>query len=98
MKLPRIIDVVKHNAKFERYEDGVLWYSIDWSSPESIDSCPTLPAIDGTFSFPVPVIGTNDSGGTFGATEKGIVLMRWIRKHLEYLNGALVNEELINEA
>ena len=31
--------------------------------------------------FPVPVSDTNDA--TFPRTEKGILFMRWVRKHLQ---------------
>ena len=38
------------------------------------------------FEFPVP---TNDAAGAiFHATDKGILFMRWIRKHLKMLEDA----------
>lgn len=60
---------VKGSAKFAYFYDGALWYTCD----------------DG-WKFPVPVADTaNAQGGaaTFNATEKAILLMRWIRKHME---------------
>lgn len=35
------------------------------------------------FTFPIPIEDTK--GGVFSRIEKGILLMRWIRKHLETL-------------
>ena len=38
------------------------------------------------FEFPVP---TSDTGnGMFAKTEKAMLLMRWLRKHIEYLANA----------
>lgn len=82
MKLPTIRDLIHDQAKFFKYQDGRLWYQIIWTEKEG----PTA----GTpflFDFPIPV--DDAGGGEFGTIEKPITLMRWIRKHLEYLNGAL---------
>jgi len=38
---------------------------------------------DDGFEFPVPI--SDAEGGTFLATEKAILLMRYIRKHMEML-------------
>lgn len=43
-------------------------------------------ATDTGFSFPVPV--EDVEGATVDATMKSMMLMRWIRKHLETLNEA----------
>lgn len=44
------------------------------------DGCLWYIASDG-WKFPVPV---SDAGtGTFSATEKGVFLMRWMRKYME---------------
>lgn len=85
MKLPTIVQLAKGQAEFDRYEDGSLWYDISWEEPSERygDVMVRL------FSFPIPVIGTEDAGGTFGRNEKGIILMRWARKHLEFLGKAL---------
>lgn len=60
---------VKGAATFSYFYDGALWYT----------------CCDG-WKFPIPVADTvNQQGGaaTFNASEKGILLMRWIRKHME---------------
>lgn len=60
---------VKGMVRFEFYRDGALHYV----------------CIDG-WEFPVPVTDTtNTQGGspTFNAEEKGITMMRWIRKQME---------------
>lgn len=78
MKIPAIKDVMREQAAFVKYEDGKLWYQIIYS-----DDAHT-PRI---FDFPVPI---NDvGGGSFGSHEKSLTLMRWVRKHIEYLNGAV---------
>lgn len=69
MKIPTIKEVMHGHCDFVKFEDQKLWYSVDWAY--------------GTFDFPIP---TDDvGGGSFGLTEKAITLMRWIRKHIEYL-------------
>lgn len=60
---------VKNPVHFVWFRDGNLWYR----------------CFDG-WDFPVPVQETTNSQGaspTFHAEEKGITLMRWIRRHLE---------------
>ncbi len=91
MILPTIRQLIHEYAKFVRYQDGNLWYQIGWNGEEDAVS----PASGQTykrqtvhfFDFPVPIDDTGE--GSFGTMEKAIILMRWIRKHLEYLNGAL---------
>lgn len=39
------------------------------------------------FEFPIPV--DDAGGGAFGPTEKGLTLMRWIRKHIEFLKKSI---------
>jgi hypothetical protein len=60
---------VKGAVRFDYFRDGALWYTTE----------------DG-WVFPVPVTDTiNAQGGspTFNAVEKGIILMRWMRKAME---------------
>jgi hypothetical protein len=38
------------------------------------------------FRFPVPIADTGD--GTFQAEEKALLLMRYIRKHIKYIESA----------
>lgn len=61
---------VKGPVHFSYFRDGALWYA----------------CTDG-WTFPVPVGSdtSNAQGGqpTFNATEKGITMMRWIRKAME---------------
>lgn len=87
MKLPTIRELIHEQAKFFKYQDGKLWYQIIWTRPVEgkVD-----PEWGGLFDFPIPV--DDAGGGEFGTIEKPITLMRWIRKHLEYLQGALAEE------
>lgn len=39
--------------------------------------------------FPVPVSDIDQ--GTFNATEKGLMMMRWIRKHVDQLEKEMAN-------
>lgn len=79
MKLPRITQVAKGLAKFLRYQDGNLWYSVPWIEDDNSASH--------DFEFPIPV--DDAGGGEFLPVDKALTFMRWMRKHLEYLNGAL---------
>jgi len=65
---------VKRLVQFSYFRDGALWYTCSH---------------DG-FLFPVPVSDTTNEQGsspTFGAQEKGILLMRWIRKAMDRSDG-----------
>lgn len=75
-------------VQFERYHydghDAQLWYSVrmddmDWHRPG-----------DKLFEFPVAVNDPKDPTGpvTFLATDKAILFMRYIRKHLKLLKDA----------
>lgn len=73
-------------AHFQRYFDGQLWYVIlDQSKAE--DGPQVGPA------FPVPI--SDIGNATFGAVEKSILMMRYIRKHLQMLADAKVQENLV---
>ena len=43
------------------------------------------------FEFPVPIADTGD--GTFLAEDRALVFMRWMRKHLMYLQKAIDEKE-----
>ena len=73
------MQLVTRIASFQRYQDGNLWYRVLW---EEADSSATH-----YFEFPIPVDDTG--GGEFLPQDKAMTFMRWIRKHLEYLHGAL---------
>ncbi len=77
---PRLTDLAREQATFVRYDDGELWYSIAWSA--------SLGVFGGYFLFPIDVRDTNDTGGSFGSSEKGITLIRWIKRHMELLQSA----------
>ena len=60
---------VKGPVRFSHFRDGSLWYC----------------TADG-WEFPIDVAETTNRQGsspTFKSCEKGITLMRWIRKHME---------------
>lgn len=80
MRLPRITQLVREQAKFTHYEDGKLWYQVTWTG----DGGHTDVSI---FDFPIPVDDTG--GGKFLPVDRAITFTRWMRKHLEYLHGAL---------
>lgn len=69
----QILKLVKdQKARIMHYSDGELWYKTD-----------------GGFEFPVPIHDRSEIGtATFMAEEKALLLMRYIRKHLEYLEKA----------
>jgi hypothetical protein len=92
MKIPNDIKaLVREQAQFIHFEDGKLWYQILYSTDESAKDVfgdgYTMPAI---FEFPVPIEDT--AGARFLRSDKGIFFMRWIRKHIEFLNTAHTQE------
>jgi hypothetical protein len=92
LKIPSIAQVMKKTCDFQRYENGKLWYSIYWTEP-----CELPEHLKGhedrwtasessVFEFPIPV---DDAGaGAFEPYMRAINLMRWIRKHIEFLTNA----------
>lgn len=78
MIIPTIKQVMREYATFTRYEDNKLWYQISWLDNEDH---PHL------FDFPVPV--DDAGGGSFTSHERALTLMRWLRKHIEFLNEAV---------
>ncbi len=67
---------IKNVCIFVEYRKGNLWYTVD--------NCDTHEPFD----FPVPIEDIGD--GIFKNVEKGIFMMRYIRKHLETIkNGSL---------
>jgi hypothetical protein len=72
-------DLVKGNVYFVEYRKGNLWYQAGRHT------------LGGTFMFPVPIEDTGDA--TFMSIDKGILFMRYIRKHLESIaDGNTVHE------
>ena len=71
--MSQILNLVKNQkAHIMYYSDGELWYKTD-----------------NGFEFPVPVHNRTEVGvATFNVEEKAILLMRYIRKHLEYIEKA----------
>ena len=68
MKLStKLLQLVKNKTvSFVYYSDGALWYETDCG-----------------FQFPVPVSDRKEVGtATFMATDKAILFMRYMRKHL----------------
>ncbi len=55
-------------AVFKHYRKGNLWYEVICDDDE-------------VFEFPVPIEDVGD--GIFCSVERGILMMRYIRKHLE---------------
>lgn len=72
-----ISELVKETmSTFQYYRDGELWYRIPYSN-SGLDS------VKKHFDFPIPI--TDTGTGVFEKQMKSIVLMRWIRKHLDTL-------------
>ncbi len=70
-------------AKFTAYKEKELWYTVsyreEYGCRVSSDNLKSL-----TFPVPIEDIGT----ATFMAEEKALLMMRYIRKHLEMLEKA----------
>lgn len=89
MRLPTVLELARGTATFQRYQDGALWYAIPWEEfrqgvfeGEERACCETR-----LFEFPIQV--SDAGGGEFLPQDKALTFMRWIRRHLEYLHGAL---------
>ncbi len=81
MRVPNLKELMHDPCQFLRYEGGKLWYHSSYTYQIGDKTHHAL------FEFPVPV---DDAGeGSFGIVERPITLMRWMRKHIEYLNGAI---------
>ena len=59
---------IKPSAVFKEYRKGNLWYEVTCEDDEVLE-------------FPVPIEDVGD--GIFKNVERGIYMMRYIRKHLE---------------
>jgi hypothetical protein len=70
----KLKDLVAGTVHFVEYRKGNLWYRAGLH----IDGC--------GMDFPVPIEDTGDA--TFMDVDKGMLFMRYIRKHLEYINAA----------
>ena len=68
-----------HTFSIPQFSDNRLWYTVLWTDENE------LPNI---FQFPIPVGPTETDGAIFHASDKPIMLMRWMRKHLEFLSGS----------
>lgn len=90
MRIPDIKELMREECRLLRYENGNLWYQINYVYQKYPTYDPLNVHLESAaFDFPVPV---SDAGeGSFGLHEKAITLMRWIRKHLEYLKAAIQN-------
>lgn len=83
-----------NQAHFVKYYDNQLWYRVSYT-----DGYGGAPYEDGrgnppveVFEFPVPI--SDIGNATFGAQEKAMLLMRYIRKHLDYIDKAKVEENV----
>lgn len=75
-----IKDMVKDGkkARITHYKLGELWYETECG-----------------FKFPVPVHNTEEIGeATFLVEDKAMLLMRYIRKHIKFLEDSKVDQEL----
>lgn len=81
MKIPTVTELVKNNnlAQFDRCEDRTLWYAVHYNAS---DTGYVL-----QFEFPISIDDT--AGGVFRAHDKALFFMRWIRKHVEFLNDSV---------
>lgn len=68
-----------NHVQFSRYRKGYLYYTI--SEAYSVDLPPPNGIAFNTYEFPVPIEDVGDA--TFGATEKALLFMRYIRKAQE---------------
>jgi hypothetical protein len=92
VNIPEINQVMKETCEFVRYSDHTLWYAIHYFVPAGTEVSNGYAVVGEVFEFPVPV---DDAGaGNFERDMKAINLMRWIRKHIEFLTDARKAEGL----
>jgi hypothetical protein len=85
---------VNNRVYFQFYRKGELWYELREYIPDIAkhmgwEKCATGPAyvaLVPPFLFPVPVADTGD--GLFHAEDKALTYMRWIRRHVEFIEEA----------
>jgi hypothetical protein len=90
MRVPTIKEVMREQARFVKFQDGKLWYNILYTyeiTKTTSEGKPYASSTAAQFDFPIDVTG-EDAGGEFGSSEKAVTLMRWIRKHIDFLNAA----------
>jgi hypothetical protein len=61
-----------NTADFEHYHDGNLWFRVMWTAGDLSFQ---------QFTFPVPI--SDVGSATVNRSEKAMLLMRYIRKHLK---------------
>lgn len=79
MKIPKIKQLIREQARFTHYEEGNLWYQVIWTDDDG--------AWGGLFDFPIPV--EDAATGRFLSSDRAMIFMRWMRKHIELLTKAL---------
>ncbi len=92
LRIPSVSDVMKLSCEFQRYEDFKLWYRIHWNTEvESTFSYASTVVEVNVFDFPIPV---DDAGaGEFLPEMRAINLMRWIRKHIDFLRSCTQGDD-----
>jgi hypothetical protein len=70
-----LTEIVKQLAQFSYYRCGIMYYEI-------------LMPDNTVYTFNIPISDT--ANGSFNVIEKGVTLMRWIRKCME--NGELLED------
>jgi len=76
-------------AMFTRYFDGQLWYAVSYFDEEQYIAQGWQNGWV-NFEFPVPIADIGNA--TFHHREKALLLMRYIRKHLEMLEKAQADQ------
>lgn len=86
--IPVVSQIIKGavgDVHFDHYQDGKLWYGVQWA--EIVKDVVGLEHKDGaclwSFKFPVPIEDTGT--GHFAASDRPIFFMRWIRREVARL-------------
>lgn len=90
MKIPTVKQILVGTdvplVRFARYEDRRLWYTARWQDD----------GVRRDFEFPVPI--DDAAGAVFLPEDRAIMFMRWIRKHVEFLSKAAIEEQPDHDA
>lgn len=96
MKLPKLRDLVARDKPvyFSFYRDGELWYKAKWTTKVEVPSTNGVASYTREnyhwFEFPIPP--EDMKGALFKAEDKSVLFMRFIRKHLEFLEESMKSE------
>lgn len=81
VNVPTPVQIAKGHARFLEYNQGTLYYELIYVPEEGPGA-----GHQHTMKFPIPVGDAGD--GAFVQLMKGVHVLRWARKHAEFIKKA----------